>query len=466
VLVDEHDEPGDGSHGRQSRSALTRLRRGGLVWGIADQSISSATNLALAVLAGRRLGPADLGLIAVGFASYVMALVLLRATVTEPTVVTSARPEHRPPSSRAGLTLTLGAGIAIALVLAGVGWSMHGTVAGGLLLFAPWIAPALLQDFWRFTLFGQARRSHAAANDLVWLVVMAAAVPIAWRWNEPWAIVGCWGLGATVAGVVGFAQLRFGPVSFGSSLTWWRTEAASLGGWLAVEAGFLALGSQGALLLLASVIGAADLGGLRAVQSVFVPLTLIGPAITLPGLPALASALETSTEVARVLATRLTIVALVLAGAYVGVFLLAPGSLLGTVYGPAFVPFAVLAVPVAVAQMAHAAATGDILLLKAGRRGRALALARGTGTLAALLLAWTLATDHGVRGAAWGLALGVAVSTSLIVLGARRSSALGPNRGGDAATLRRFESEGRRERSGIDRGDRPAAIGSPEASDQ
>jgi O-antigen/teichoic acid export membrane protein len=422
VLVNERDEAGD-SPGRQSRTALTGLRQRGLVWGIADQSISSATNLALAILAGRWLGPADLGLVAVGFAAYVIALVLLRATVTEPAVVTSADPEHRSTSTRAGLTLTLGAGIAIALVLAGIGLSMRGTVAGGLLLFAPWIVPALLQDFWRFTLFGRARRSHAAANDLVWLVVMAAAVPIAWSWNEPWAIVGCWGLGATIAAFVGFAQVRVGPASLRTSLAWWRTEAASLGGWLAVEAGFLVLGSQGAVLLLASVIGTADLGGLRAVQSIFVPLTLIGPAITLPGLPALASALGRSTEEARALATRLTLLALVLAGTYVGVFLLAPGSLLGTVYGSAFVRFADLAIPVAFAQMAHAAATGDILLLKAGRRGRALALARGVGTLAGLLVAWTLATDHGVRGGAWGLALGVVLSSSLIVLGARRSSA-------------------------------------------
>jgi O-antigen/teichoic acid export membrane protein len=103
-------------------------------------------------------------------------------------------------------------------------------------------------------------------------------------------------------------------------------------------------------------------------------------------------------------------------------FLLAPGRLLGFVYGHEFSKFVDLVVPVAVGQMAHAGATGYILLLKGTRRGRVLALARVVGTVFALVLAGFLARRNGMEGAAWGLACGAVVSTTLIIVGCREVS--------------------------------------------
>jgi len=189
---------------------------------------------------------------------------------------------------------------------------------------------------------------------------------------------------------------------------------------LGLETAFLALGSHGAVFLLALIISPDGLGGLRAVQSLFTPLTLIGPAIALPGLPALTSAVRESPTEARAMATRLSLVACGLAGAYMTAFLVAPGRLLGFVYGEGFSRFMDLVVPVAAAQMAHAATLGYILHLKGHGRGSVLALARGVGTVFALVFAGFLAVKYGVIGAAWGLACGVVVSTTLIVRGSRR----------------------------------------------
>jgi O-antigen/teichoic acid export membrane protein len=396
-------------------------RRTGIVWGIADQSLSSVTNLALAVLAGRWLGPRDLGVLAIGFSSYVITLVLLRALVTDPAIVLAGgRAERREASTNPSITITIAAGAGVALGLGILGWRLGGAIGDGLLVFAPWIVPALLQDFWRFALFSSGRRGGAVLNDGLWFATMCATLPLAWRSGELWAVVGSWGLGATVASLLGFLQMRAIPGRLGASVRWWRREAASLGKWLAVESAFLALGSHGAVFLLALLIGPAEVGGLRAVQSIFAPLTLIGPAIALPGLPALASALRQSLGKARAMATRFSLVASFLAGLYMAGFLVAPGRLLGLVYGHSFSKFANLVIPVAAAQMAHAAAAGHILLLKGARRVQALALARAVGTVIGLLLAGFLAGRHGVVGAAWGLACGVLVSTLLIMVGSWR----------------------------------------------
>lgn len=403
------------------------LGRTGLVWGLADQSLSSATNLALAVIAGRRLGPEDLGVVSIGFSSYVIALVFLRALVSDPSIVSaSGRPADRKTSVRSSITVTMAAGAGVALSLCVFGLILEGVVSDGLLLFAPWILPALLQDYWRFALFNSGRRASAVLNDGLWLVIMFATVPLAWRLSEPWAIVSSWGLGATSAGVVGFVQMRAIPRQVWASMKWWRREAASLGGWLAIETGFLALGSHGAVFLLALVISPSGLGGMRAVQSIFAPLTLIGPAIALPGLPALLAALRRSSRDARAMATRLSLVACSLTGLYMAVFLVAPGRLLTLVYGDGFSRFVDLVVPIAVGQMAHAGAAGYILLLKADRRGRVLAMARAVGTVFALALAGFLAERNGVLGAAWGLASGVVVSTVLIMFGSRRAASPRP----------------------------------------
>ena len=61
-----------------------------LVWGVADQGLSSATNFGLSFLAGRLLGPSGLGVIFLGFSAYLIAFSFVRALVIEPFVVSTA----------------------------------------------------------------------------------------------------------------------------------------------------------------------------------------------------------------------------------------------------------------------------------------------------------------------------------------------------------------------------------------
>jgi O-antigen/teichoic acid export membrane protein len=382
--------------------------RTSVVWGFLDQALSSVTNFGLFLLVGRWLGPARLGVVSVGFAAYVLCLVIYRALLSAPLIVATG--------SESGDTLRTGTGrgIAVGVMLAAVasltlvllGSVVPGDIGTGLLLFGPWVGPALIQDAWRSILFRDSRGATAALNDAAWLGVMLACLPVAWSLRSDWVLVLSWGLGATSGAALGFLQTRY-PVSFTrASWTWWRAEIWPMGRWFGLDRAISNVGTQGSVFLLANVLGTQAIGGLRAVQSVFAPLTLLGPAIVLPGLPALERALRTSKREAWRVAMRLTGFITVVAVGYVVVVGAWGADILSTLFGRSFLHFRSLTLPVAVGQVFLAAGVGLTLLLQASRRGSALILSSAAGSLLMLGGAWGLAHSHGIVGAAWGLAIG------------------------------------------------------------
>jgi FkbM family methyltransferase len=390
-------------------------RRGGgsrsFAWAVASQGASSATNLALTLLAGRVLGPHGLGTIFVGFACYLLALGFQRALLTDPLVTSSAALDSGPRGVETGSALTLcvlGALAASALVAA-VGAAVSGGVGRGLLLFAPFLLPALLQDFWRVVLFRDGRGAAGACNDALWLLVMGAIAPLAVLSGASWAVAACWGAGAAAGACAGVLQTGTRPERIGDALAWWRGKAWSLGRWLGAEGILWAVTSYATIFVLAGLVGARGLGGLRAVQTLFAPLALLGPAVSLPGLPALSRELGSSAEAARRLAARVALGVAGVAVAYASVLALGGDTALRLVFGAPFAGFADLVWPLGAVQILAAAPVGFALLLKAQRRGRALVLARGVGLVASLSTVWALATVAGLRGAAWGLAAGALV---------------------------------------------------------
>ena len=409
------------------RSLKARGRAGIQVsWGLVDQGFSSATNFGLTVIAGRLVGPKGLGVVYIGFSLYLFVLSFQRALITDPLVVSSAplNATRREAAGRAALTLVLVAGVvatALMLVLARV---VPGPVGRGLALFAPWMVLGLAQDFWRALLFRNGRGAAAALNDGIWVASMVLVVPIAWWTHSEWAIVGTWGAGASLGGLVGFAQTRMRPVRPGIAWRWWREEASTLGRWLGVENALLAAQGQVLIIVLAAVLGARDLGGLRAVEAVFAPMTLVGEAMGLPGLPLLSQSLATSFSAARRWAMRLSLITVGLVLTY----LLVAGSVrtqvLSLVFGDAFDGFGNLVLPIGVAQLIFAFGSGFWLLAKAASRGRALVLARAVGSTTSLVAAATLAAAQGLTGAAWGLALGTGLGSGLIAVLTRRD--IGP----------------------------------------
>jgi O-antigen/teichoic acid export membrane protein len=391
-------------------------------WGLISQACSSATNFVLTVVAGRLIGPRGLGVVYIGFAVYLLALSLQRALVTDPLVVATASLERaeRDAVTRTAMTSVLVfAGLVSALLLV-VGAVIGGDAGRGLVLFAPWTGIALVQDLWRAALFRDQRGRAAAVNDGTWLVVMVALLPLAFANDSDWAIVSVWGAGALAGALLGFVQVRLIPDRLRTSLTWWWQKAWPFGRLLAVEALFVALGAQMVVFVVAAVLGSRDLGGLRAVEAIFTPMTLVVQAIALPGLPLLSRSLKSSFAEARMWAIRLSLISFGLVVTYLLVVGSVRDQILRALFGDAFTSFSYLMVPVGIAQLLYALAVGFTLLLRADKRGRSLIVGRLIGAGSTLALVWSFAVTNGLRGAAWGRALGAVVGTATMMTLAQR----------------------------------------------
>jgi len=154
-------------------------------------------------------------------------------------------------------------------------------------------------------------------------------------------------------------------------------------------------------------------------------MTLIGPAMRMPGLPAMARALghpepRRGRRRAQMVARRLSAAALALVAVYFIVLVVAGGPVLSIMFGHEFVPFRSLIVPVGVGQVTGAAALGYYILLKAAGRGRAVFLARVVAAVATFPLIGILAAGGSVYGAAWGASLGAALGWVVVAVAARR----------------------------------------------
>jgi O-antigen/teichoic acid export membrane protein len=379
-----------------------------LVWGVADQGLSSATNFGLSFLAGRLLGPSGLGVIFLGFSAYLIAFSFVRALVIEPFVVSTAALDRseREAATRVCLTLVLGVAAILTLSMALIGVALGGALGRSLILFSPWVALALVQELWRASLFRDQRGRGAAINDGVWAAGMLVTLPFAWLFPSEWIIAATWGIGAAVAAIFGVFQLRVRPAGVVIALQWWKTELRVLGSWLAIENLILALGTQALVFVLAAQLGAGDIGGIRAVEVVFAPMSLFGEAFAFPGTPIVARALASSLAEARRWAWRLSFGASALIALYFALTIPLRGRLLATVFGPDFRTFARLALPLALAQLLRAAATGFALLTRADRRVHSLITSRVINTGATLVFTPLFAWQFGVMGAVLGLALG------------------------------------------------------------
>ena len=393
-------------------------------WGFVSQGCSSATNFLLTLLAGRIGGPSGLGTVFLGFSAYLIILGLQRRLLSEPLVsLTAAAPgSDQARVGALGISAIIGSSVIAALGVAIAGVVIPGFVGDGLLLMAPWLAPALVQDVWRHLLFRDRRASAAAANDAVWLVVMIAAVPFAVSVRTDEAVMAAWGVGAVAAALIGFAQMRLRPAGPTAAWRWWWTDAWPFGRWNA-SAGIVSnVGSNATAFVVSGIIGSAALGGIRAAQSIFAPLTLVIPAIALPGLPSMGRALARSRHEAKHLALVFTAAALGATSLYLIAIALGGWRLLPALFGAEFLAYRVLIWPIAVAQLGTALGLGAQLLVKAQRRGRALLVARawaaGIGLVLVIILAWR----RGVEGAAWGSAAGAIVASALLIRAAWEGS--------------------------------------------
>jgi O-antigen/teichoic acid export membrane protein len=400
------------------RSALAGLRGqlSSFGYGFVAQVLSALMSFLLVVLASRTLGTDGLGIVSVGFAAYLVVLGAGRSLISEPLVAgsSSIRAPERRLADGSALTCTLLGGIVATGVFASAGGLASADVARGLLLFSPWLAGALGQDLARAVLFRDGRGRAAAAADLVAFTSMLALVPLAVASGTDWAVVGCWGGGVLAGAILGSILIAWRPLSLRACLTWWTRSAWPFGRWLLLSGSAYNIAAFATVLILVGILGASDLGGLRAVQVLFAPLTLLLPALSLPGFPLVSRLAPEHARTALALAVTLGGCAALGTAAYLIIVAGFP-DLLGVVFGREFLEFESLVVPVGVGQVLAAPAFGGMLFLRARQRGTAIAFMTVSSAMVLFGSSALLAARFGLSGAAWANAVTALVGGLLLV---------------------------------------------------
>jgi len=405
-------------------TASTRTAQAGrAVAGILDQGFVSLANFALGIVVARLVSADDFGAFSVAFAVYLVALNVARMLGTQPLLIRlsaeSAAEYAQGAAEATGACVVIG--VASGVVSAGLGMALGGPVGTALVPLGLVLPSLLLQDAWRFTLFGMRRGRIAVVNDALWVAVLGVSVVVLerLRLDTVSSLILAWGLGASVSAVAGVVQTHVVPAVRSSRGWLWRHRDISIG-FLGSELTQMA-SSQLVLLLVGAIAGLAVLGSLRAAQLLLGPFNVISVGISLVALPEATRLLSRPPAFRRF--TLLVGAGLTALGvAWSAVVLLIPDRLGSTLLGASWDGAKTVLLPTAITMLAPLVTGGTRIALRA--MGAALRTFRASlgQAIAAILLGTGGAVAAAGPGAAWGLAAGAAISAGLWWYEGRRAT--------------------------------------------
>ncbi|MDQ3979874.1 MAG: hypothetical protein M3314_10010 [Actinomycetota bacterium] len=259
------------------------------IWSLADQVVSSLTNLVVLVVVTRTAPLGEIGAFALAFSVYQLLLALTRPLNTDPLLI-SYSGETAEAQREAGRSASGGA-VALGLLVGLVGVAAWGVVRGSpgraLLALAACSAIFLLQDAWRLLFITQGAPTKAVVNGVIALVALVPALFVTDQLFGATASssVLAWAGATAVAALAGVPQARIWPRP-DRALRWWKDTShlgtPMLGENVVAMAGYLV-----AIASIAWVSGVPALGRLRAAQvaiAVSHPLILVaGIVVTAEG---------------------------------------------------------------------------------------------------------------------------------------------------------------------------------------
>ncbi|WP_329475665.1 hypothetical protein OG555_28740 [Kribbella sp. NBC_01484] len=391
------------------RPKLRRLAgpAGRASWGLADQALSSLSNLAVGVVVARSSTVADFGVYALAFGGYTIALNVSRAVSTEPLAVrhSGARTPDWERAVRASTATALLAGFLAMLVTLAIAAFPGVPSKGVLIAFAVTMPGLLLQDAWRWAFFVVGEGQKALVNDLIWLLAMLAIFGGLYLTDTASApsLTFAWGLGAMIAAIAGRFQAGVSPRRQ-LIREWvrrnWDLSPKYVGEMLAVSGTI-----QVYMLGITAAAGLAATAGIRGAQVLLGPVNVLNQGIRMISVPEAARALRHSYR--RLWLVGLAISVGVGAGALAwgAIFLLLPPFVGRELLGPGVWNQAhEVLIPVILLQALGASNAGAFAILRA--------LTAATRGLRVRLISSVILITCGVggaflwgaKGAAWGLA--------------------------------------------------------------
>lgn len=218
---------------RQIRAVITRRgvpfirdrSRRTLGWGLVDQGLLSATNVAGSVFAARLLSPEDFGAFSVGFAAYLILLGLARSIANDPLIIrfSAAPPQQQRAAIRDAAGSALAFGVLCSLVLLTSGRLIDGSVGSVLIALSLFVPCLTIQDLFRFALVMQNLQRSAAAGESLWLLsVVAAFALLEIGEPSPGAALAAWAAGSCGAALYAAWRLRLLPTL--RVRDWWQAH--------------------------------------------------------------------------------------------------------------------------------------------------------------------------------------------------------------------------------------------------
>jgi len=400
------------SPGTASRRTSGRATGRRLGWGLADQGISSITNLALGIAVARSVDVSAFGAFSLALVTYGVVLNLSRGLATDPlTVRYSGLPDQRwrsavAQSSSTATFVGLGAGAVCALI----GWAIAGTVGSCFVALGLALPGLMLQDSWRYAFFAAGQGQRAFVNDAIWAAALIPTMLLAGTVGSPFAFVLAWGGSALVAAVFGCWQIRLVPRAAGVA-EWFRAHH-DLSVRYAVENVTDGVDSQLRAYGLGAITGLAAVGAVRGAQLLLGPFQALRMGISLMAVPEATRVLTRSPR-------RLNTFCVLLGGslATVGMawgfaLLLLPSSAGEQLLGPLWHTASALLLPTTLAMAAASVYDGALVGLRALGAARRSLRASVTRSVALVVFGLAGAFVGGAAGSVWG-----ALVANLIAIG-------------------------------------------------
>jgi O-antigen/teichoic acid export membrane protein len=248
-----------------------------LGWGVADQALSSLTNLVVTLSVAQTLGAVQFGAFTLAYVTYGFALTASKALASDPLLVrfggADAATWRRAIAGCSGTAAAVG--MASSACVLGISALTDGTTRDAFLALGLVLPVLLIQDSWRYAFFAIRRGGQAFLNDTVWALTLVPAViflRVSGHANVFWFVL-AWGAAAGVAAIVGVLQTRVLPNLWNSRL--WLAQHRDLG------LRYLAEGASASAAGQLRTIGIGIILGLAAVGYVQAAFTLLGPVMIL-----------------------------------------------------------------------------------------------------------------------------------------------------------------------------------------
>jgi O-antigen/teichoic acid export membrane protein len=398
---------------------------------VGEQAMIAGSNFLLNVLVARWLTPEQYGAYAVAFAIYILLISFYQALVLEPMSVLSASLDEQHFRSYLGSMLRIQAwlsGVLIAalglFVLAVFAIHGHSYLAWTLLALLPTLPAILIFFFLRVACYVRHRPQHATQGAFIYTMTMLLGLIATRRW---FALSGAivfleMGISAALVSCLLLKTLRPNFQSDVSDKQQW-IEHWRFGRWELSSVGFNWISQNISYTLTAGFLGMAQVGAIKAIMTLFLPLTQSMSALRRLLLPHLASTSDQNGK--RGAANSVwTLTAIYILGALVyGILVsVAARPLFRLLYGGKFMEYAYLVTWAAVAPLFGLPAHVIDMGLRAIRSPKSIFVASCVSAIACICVTVPLTWAFTIQGAIASIVLSSAILLVIITVIFRRKS--------------------------------------------